>query len=166
MICPPLPIIRVCRSQGLRLVVLAAVLLLIAGAASAADLCVLLARDGKADRAIPAVSGSEFRLRFRHSIYGSQVEEAFELRPTGFRLVGLRYEEARLVEFYGHERAIPDRGAWSVRPAPRLFAALNLQASPAAVMSIHVDAGQPVEVAVESTIVVRLMAAPCQIGNG
>jgi hypothetical protein len=33
-------------------------------------------------------------------------------------------------------------------------------------MSIHVDAGQPVEVAVESTIVVRLMAAPCQIGNG
>lgn len=105
----------------------------------AASLCVQLENDARSQRSVAVAPGSNIRLRFRHSIYGSQVEEVFLLRTNGFQLTQLRYAERRLVDFYGHEAAGYDNGTWVVTPAPVLLSALDLKLSAEASMSVHFD---------------------------
>jgi hypothetical protein len=88
---------------------------------------------------VPVNLGGMLRLSFRHSIYGSQVEEVFSLRPGGFQLTQLRYGEARLVEFYGHESASRDNNAWVVTPAPIHLSRLDLKSSSNGAMSVQFD---------------------------
>jgi hypothetical protein len=108
---------------------------------SADSLCVKLTDSAGNDRRIPVRAGAHMRLSFRHSIYGSQVDEVFSLLPGGFRLIQLRYSEARLVEFYGHESAPMENGVWIVAPAPAFFSSLNLDLSPDGAMSLYIDQG-------------------------
>ena len=83
--------------------------------------------------------GSILQVSFRHSIYASQVEEVFLIRANGFELNQLRYSEARLVDFYGHEAATRDNGAWIVTPAPAFLPELKLNLSADAAMSLGVE---------------------------
>jgi hypothetical protein len=77
----------------------------------------------------PIVAGDALHLNFRHSIYGSQVEEQFQVAPGGFRTNKLRYAELRLVEFYGHESATNEDGWWVVYNPGREFPTLDLRVS-------------------------------------
>jgi len=77
----------------------------------------------------PIVAGDALHLTFRHSIYGSQVEEQFQVVPGGFRASKLRYAEMRLVEFYGHESATNEGNWWVVDNPGREFPSLDLRAS-------------------------------------
>jgi hypothetical protein len=77
----------------------------------------------------PIVVGEALHLSFRHSIYGSEVEEQFQVVPGGFRANKLRYAEMRLVEFYGHESATNEDGWWIVHNPGREFSTLDLHAS-------------------------------------
>jgi hypothetical protein len=113
-----------------QLLLLAAVLAaLFPGPGNARSLCVQVGNDLGIKRSVPVSHGGTLRLSFRHSIYGSQVEEVFSLGPSGFHLTQLRYGEARLVEFYGHESASRDNDAWVVTPAPIHLSSLNLTSS-------------------------------------
>ena len=105
----------------------------------AQSLCVQLKTDTAVQRSVPVRLGSTLRLSFRHSIYGSQVEELFALRRDGFELIHLRFAEARLVDFYGYENAEHENGLWVVTPAPALLPSLNLILSADASMSLHFD---------------------------
>lgn len=73
--------------------------------------------------------GEAVRVGFRHSVYGSSVEEHFEVAEGGLRLVRLRYGEARLAEFYGHEHVVPADGHWIVDVPATLHATLPLRVS-------------------------------------
>ena len=77
----------------------------------------------------PIVVGDALHLSFRHSIYGSEVEEQFQVAPGGFRANKLRYAELRLVEFYGHESATNEDGWWVVHNPGREFPTLDLRVS-------------------------------------
>ena len=77
----------------------------------------------------PIVVGDALHLSFRHSIYGSEVEEQFQIAPGGFRANKLRYAEQRLVEFYGHESATNEDGWWIVHNPGREFPTLYLRTS-------------------------------------
>jgi hypothetical protein len=77
----------------------------------------------------PIVVGEALHISFRHSIYGSEVEEQFQVAPSGFRTNKLRYAEQRLVEFYGHESATNEDGWWIVHNPGREFPTLDLRAS-------------------------------------
>ena len=77
----------------------------------------------------PIVVGDALHLNFRHSIYGSQVEEQFQVSLGGFRANKLRYAELRLVEFYGHESATNEDGWWIVHNPGREFPSLDLRVS-------------------------------------
>src|SRR6266850_787167 len=77
----------------------------------------------------PIVIGDALHLSFRHSIYGSQVEEQFQVAPGGFRANKLRYAELRLVEVYGHESATNENGWWVVYNPGREFPTLDLRVS-------------------------------------
>jgi hypothetical protein len=77
----------------------------------------------------PIAFGDNLHLSFRHSIYGSQVEEQFVVASKGFRANKLRYAELRLVEFYGHESATNEDGWWIVHNPGREFPTLELRAS-------------------------------------
>jgi hypothetical protein len=79
--------------------------------------------------AYPIVVGDALHISFRHSIYGSQVEEQFQVAPGGFRANKLRYAELRLVEFYGYESATNEDGWWVIHNPGREFATLDLRAS-------------------------------------
>jgi len=105
---------------------------------SAPSLCVTLATETDQHN-ISVAAESTMRLRFRHSIYRTNVEESFFLRHNGFELFELRYEEARLVEFYGHQSARHENGRWVVRPTPSLLKVLHLHRSSEAMMSLHFD---------------------------
>jgi hypothetical protein len=105
----------------------------------AQSMCVQLKTDTGAQRSVPINLGSPLRLSFRHSIYGSQIEEVFVLRRDGFELVQLRYGEARLVDFYGYENAEHENALWVVTPTPTLLPSLNLILSADASMSLHFD---------------------------
>jgi hypothetical protein len=107
--------------------------------ANAQSLCVQLMSDSGLEHSVPVRLGNTLRVRFRHSIYGSQIEEAFALRRNGFELIQLRYSEARLVEFYGFEKAEHENGLWVVTPTPRFLPSLNLILSADASMSLHFD---------------------------
>lgn len=75
------------------------------------------------------VAGDALHLSFRHSLYGSEVEEQFQVAPGGFRPNKLRYAELRLVEFYGHESATNEGGWWVVHNPGREFPSLDLRVS-------------------------------------
>jgi hypothetical protein len=79
--------------------------------------------------AYPIVVGDALHISFRHSIYGSQVEEQFQVAPGGFRANKLRYAELRLVEFYGHESATNEDGWWMVHNPGREFPTVDLRVS-------------------------------------
>jgi hypothetical protein len=90
-------------------------LLAIASGSPAAAQRVCLTLDTEQQRATyPIVVGDALYLSFRHSIYGSEVEEQFQVAPGGFRANKLRYAELRLVEFYGYESATNEDGWWVV----------------------------------------------------
>ena len=84
----------------------------------------------------PIVVGDALHLSFRHSIYGSEVEEQFQVAPGGFRANKLRYAEQRLVEFYGHESATNEDGWWIVHNPGREFPSLSLRVSSEASLRI------------------------------
>jgi hypothetical protein len=84
----------------------------------------------------PIAFGDNLQLSFRHSIYGSQVEEQFGVAPKGFRAIKLRYADLRLVEFYGHESATNEGGWWVVHNPGREFPSLELRVSREASMRI------------------------------
>jgi hypothetical protein len=105
-------------------------LLALAQGSAAAAQKVCLTLDTEQQRTThPVLVGDALNLNFRHSIYGSQVEEQFQVARTGFRANKLRYAELRLVEFYGHESATNEDGWWVVHNPGREFPGLDLRAS-------------------------------------
>jgi hypothetical protein len=132
------------------------------------SLCMKLTDATGNERALPVDPDSKLRLSFRHSIYGSRVEEVFSLLPSGFQLTELRYGEARLVEFYGHEHARQKNGTWIVTPAPRFLSSLDLRLSPDARVLLRLDRPRTRELLINpSRGVLRLTVAPCDPGaNG
>jgi hypothetical protein len=105
-------------------------LLALAQSSAAAAQKVCLTLDTEKETVIyPMVAGDALHLSFRHSIYGSEVEEQFHVAPSGFRTNKLRYAELRLVEFYGHESATNEDGWWIVHIPGRQFPTLDLRAS-------------------------------------
>ena len=137
--------------------------LLLPAISNAQPLCVQLMNDSGTERSVPVRLGDTLRLSFRHSIYGSQVEEVFVLRRDGFELSQLRYGEARLVEFYGHENSQHAAGVWIVTPRPTLLPFLNLNISSDAAMSLHF--GHPYDAnqfAIQPGSALRLTVATCE----
>ena len=91
---------------------------------------VCLTLDTEQQRATyPIVVGDALHISFRHSIYGSEVEEQFQVAPGGLRANKLRYAELRLVEFYGHESATNEDGWWIVDNPGRELPPLDLRVS-------------------------------------
>lgn len=125
--------------------------------------CVRLEKHGSIARDIPAGLGSKISLSFRHSIYGSQVEEIFLLRRDGLELHQLRYSEARLVDFYGHEAASHENGAWVVMPAPAFFSSLDLSLSGDASMTLLIERrpAPPVKLVLQRGSALRIAVASC-----
>jgi hypothetical protein len=99
------------------------------GSAAAAQRVCLNLDTEKETVTYPIVVGDALHVSFRHSIYGSEIEEQFQIAPGGFRANKLRYAELRLVEFYGHESAINEDGWWIVHNPGREFPSLDLRAS-------------------------------------
>ena len=126
-------------------------------------LCMQLTNAKGVEKIVPVHRGSAMRLSFLHSIYGSQVEEIFVVQRDGFHLTQLRYGEARLVDFYGHENARFDNGVWSVSPAPTPFQSLHLATSAETPISIHVD-NQINALVSQSSGALRLTLASCKRG--
>lgn len=117
----------------------------------AAGACLRL--DGESGRGgrWPVEAGEEVRLRFRHSVYGSLVEEQFRVEAAGFRLVRLRYAERRLAEFYGRETVRSEGGAWVVEDGRRWFPSLLLRVSRESEMQLVIG---------ERAIALRSLARP------
>ena len=125
--------------------------------------CVILTTDSHKRHSLPVALGDTLRVKFRHSIYGSRVEEIFLLRRDGFELIQLRYSEARLVGFYGHDKAEHANGAWIVTPAPTLIPALSISLSADAAMSLQFDnAANSEPMTIQPTGALRLTVASCQ----
>ena len=103
------------------------------------SMCIEMRNDNGIERSVPVRLKSTIRLSFRHSIYGSQVEELFTVRQSGFELTQLRYSEARLVDFYGYENAKHENGVWIVAPVPAHFPSLSLNSSGDASMSLRLE---------------------------
>jgi hypothetical protein len=114
-------------------------LLLPAFSASAVPLCLCLEADGRRVATIPVTPASELRVSFSHSIYGSTVEEVFTAHAGSLQTERILYSEQRLAEFYGHESARYQNGAWVVIPDRRSFDALDLRVSSASSMSLSFD---------------------------
>ena len=102
--------------------------LALGSAAAAQKVCLTLDTEQQTGT-YPMFVGDALYISFRHSIYGSEVEEQFQVAPDGFRANKLRYAELRLVEFYGHESAINEDGWWIVHNPGREFPTLDLRAS-------------------------------------
>lgn len=106
--------------------------------------------------------GSVARLSFRHSLYGSVVQEEFRVGKAGFQLTRLYYSEERLVEFYGYQVAQRERGWWVVRPELRKFPFLDLRVSADSAMQISTDSGTiPLSEMVETGGLVRISTSRC-----
>ena len=145
----------------LLIVALSAWLLPITG--NAQSLCIQLTSDGGVEQSVPVRLGGALRVSFRHSIYGSQVEELFALRRDGFQLTQLRYAEARLVDFYGYENAKQENGLWVVTPTPTLLPSLNLILSADASMSLHFDRhANSKQLDIQPGSALRLTVATCE----
>jgi hypothetical protein len=115
---------------------------LLATAAGAEPVCLNVQKTGAIAR-YPVSIGDKFNITFRHSIYGSQVEEQFRVTSHGFQLTELRYAEPRLVEFYGHEWAANEDGRWVVRKLGTVLASLDLHVSPGASIGVVIGAEKP-----------------------
>ncbi len=127
------------------------------------SMCVELSSDTGAPRSLPIDLGSILRLSFRHSIYGSLVEELFALRRDGFLLTQIRYGEARLVDFYGYENAELENGAWVVNPPPVLLPSLSLNTSADGAMSLQLDRHDHTKpLAIQTTGALRLTLTSCR----
>ena len=127
------------------------------------SMCVELSSDTRAPRSLPIDLGSILRLSFRHSIYGSQVEELFALRRDGFLLTQIRYNEARLVDFYGYENAELENGAWVVNPPPVLLPSLSLNTSADGAISLQLDRRDDTQsLAFQTNGALRLTLASCR----
>lgn len=96
----------------------------------AAELCLDLATGANTRLSLPVSPGQRVRFSFRHSLYGSRVEEQFEITRHGLRIEKLRYAESRLLEFYGHEAGRLENGSWVVEGNRRLLSTLDLRVSP------------------------------------
>ena len=130
---------------------------------TAQSMCIELSSDAGAPRSLPLDLGSMLRLSFRHSIYGSRVEELFALRRDGFLLTQLRYGEARLVDFYGYENAELDNGAWVVNPPLVLLPSISLNTSADGAMSLQLDRHDHTKQhAIQTTGALRLTLASCR----
>ena len=129
---------------------------------NAQSLCVQLTKSEGGERSVPVFFGSAMRLRFLHSIYGSQVEEVFVLQYDGFHLTQVRYGEARLADFYAHENARFDNGVWIVRPTPTRFPSLTLNSSVDTAMSLHFVYSDGKPLTIQSTGALRLTVASCK----
>ena len=115
----------------LRIIGPAALLLVAAPAradAGAETLCVRVSTPAAA-KTYPVAAGDLLQIAFTHSIYGSRVEERFQINSTSFETVDVRYSEPRLLDFYGFESATRDGEWWVAHPARRAFPALALRAS-------------------------------------
>src|SRR5262245_8083259 len=124
--------------------------------------CITLTSDGTMQRSLIIAPGGTLGLRFQHSIYRSYVEEVFLIRTNGFELAQLRYDEARLVEFYGYEKSTIENAAWLVQPPPTVFPALNLQSSDAS-MSLHLaDSERAQTITLEPDSAIQLTVGPCR----
>jgi hypothetical protein len=119
-----------------RIVFAAAVFVLFQSTAAIAGLCLVINREAGTSKTMEITIGDELSLSFKHSIYGSAVEEIFTLREEGFELTQLRYGEARLVDFYGYEQADFQNGVWVVKPSPALLPSLNLSVSDSSGMNL------------------------------
>ncbi len=138
----------------------------LSGSAGATSLCVQVEKNGFFWRSIPAVSGSEARLNFHHSTYGSRVEEIFRVRADGFYLTKLRYAERRLVEFYGYEDAVSEDGMWIVRPRPAVIPSLILRTSSDASLSLFLDYEKPsIQLDMPTDSALRLTIAHCKVAR-
>jgi hypothetical protein len=115
---------------------------LLATAAGAEPVCLNVQKTAAIAR-YPVSIGDKFHITFRHSIYGSQVEERFRVTSQGFQLTELRYAEPRLVEFYGHERAAKEDGRWVVQKLGTVLSSLDLHVSPGASIGVVIGAEKP-----------------------
>jgi hypothetical protein len=133
-----------------------------------ASLCLEITGNPVSGKIMPIAPGDQVRINFRHSIYGSAVEEILTVRAQGLQLTELRYGEARLVEFYGHERAYREHAVWVVRPAPVIFPELSFRASDAAAMNLSVlTQPKPITLPVPPASALRIRLSSCKPGaNG
>lgn len=135
---------------------------LLANPAAAELSCLKIERPLKQAITIPASVGEELRLSFRHSIYGSQVEEQFRITEDGLETTELRYSEARLVEFYGYEGARLEAGWWIVEGKHQIIPFLDLRVSPESLLQISFGS-EPISLSpmVDPGGLVRLTVIPC-----
>jgi len=129
--------------------------------APAQSVCLIL--DTEQRRATyPIVVGDALHLRFRHSIYGSHVEEHFHVARGGFQASKLRYAELRLVEFYGYESATHQDGWWVVHNPGRAFLTLDFRVSHEASIDI-IFPGQTLSLRSDTAIAgrARLSVSAC-----
>jgi hypothetical protein len=106
-----------------------------------AGLLLVLARTGAAERLClaihtaaetshyPVAAGDLLKIAFTHSIYGSHIEERYQIKSANFESVDVRYSEPRLVEFYGYESATRIGDWWVARPASHELPTIALRAS-------------------------------------
>ena len=137
-------------------------IVLLANPAAAEFSCLKIERPLKQAITIPASVGEELRLSFRHSIYGSQVEEQFRITEEGLETTELRYSEARLVEFYGYEAARFEAGWWIVEGKHQIIPFLDLRVSPESLLQISLG-NEPISLSpmVDPGGLVRLTVIPC-----
>ncbi|MBI2369326.1 MAG: DUF1850 domain-containing protein [Deltaproteobacteria bacterium] len=112
---------------------------------------------------LPVTPGTEVQISFRHSLFGSRVEESLRIEPDGgFTLVRLRYEEARTAEYYGQERAVWQQGWWVVEGRSSRLGELHLRVP--SDNDLRLTVGGSVLSAVgltQSGGLLRLAAGPC-----
>jgi hypothetical protein len=113
--------------------------IIFASPAKAGDTC-LRFEAGKRSLLYPVAAGSDFRLSFVHSIYGTEVQEQFWITSTGFQTAKLRYAELRTAEFYGHDGAKLEHGWWAVDNPGRHLPHLDIRASEESAFRIYFGA--------------------------
>jgi len=106
-------------------------------AAGAEPICLELS-SGSRRTAYRVNQDDRLRLSFRHSLYGSLVEEHFRIMRDGFQLFEARYAELRLAEFYGHELATFDNGSWVVHAAAPVLPAIDFRVSADSSFVLHI----------------------------
>jgi hypothetical protein len=135
-----------------------------ATAAGAEPVCLNVQKTGAIAR-YPVSIGDKFNITFRHSIYGSQVEEQFRVTSHGFQLTELRYAEPRLFEFYGHEWAANEDGRWVVRKLGNVLVSLDLHVNPGASIAVVIGEKPAVERNTLSDGRARLTLSTCPRSN-
>ena len=96
--------------------------------ANAESICLHL-QAGDRSFLYPVNLATGFRISFLHSIYGTAVQEQFQIASTGFQTEELRYAELRLAEFYGHEAPKFEQGWWTVNNSGTELRQIDLRVS-------------------------------------